>query len=238
MHRVSELENALDIAAAIYEPSQDIAKQLGDKVLTALVAPYAMGKSTVMSKITQFDTDFGQEVGFTTRDPRIGESLDAYRFLPHTKETLEEILGKVETGQLVQFATHKTTKKIYGSEVVDYKKPFNVVDIMASGMSDLMRLPFKKVVSISLVAPVDDWHRWRLEREGNLDTKDIKNRRIEAVSNLEWSLQNETSWVVNRNGRSLMAALEVIGISREQIEPTASNRRIGELLLKAARGLV
>lgn len=238
MSNVVNLEAELSRAAPTYEPSLDIVSQIDDKVLTALVAPFAMGKSTVMGEITKVDSDFGQEVGFTTRDIRPGEPLNAYRFLPHDEDTLRAILEKAKARQLVQFATHKTTKKIYGSEVDDYKKPFNVVDIMASGMSDLMRVPFKKVVAVSLVAPVDDWHRWRKLREQKLTPEENRNRRVEAVSSLKWSLENDTSWVVNRNGRSLIAALEVIGISRNQIEPSAGNRRLGELLLKAARELV
>jgi len=206
---------------------------LGDVTLAPIIGPVGIGKSACMHLILEQDEEFGRVQSFTTRSKRPEEPEDEYRFMPHDDTSLGQIAAAVRRGELVQYAPHPTTGFVYGSDLSDYRRPYMLLDTLASGVATIRPLPFKEIIEISMVAEPEDWQR--RFRARNADPVDARKRILEGRSSIRWSLDQGDAmvWVCNREGRLAETADEIRGIVRGTRQPDARNRIIGERLLRA-----
>ena len=223
-----------------YAPNVLVANKLKEKSLTALVAPFAVGKTTLMECVTELDYDFAVAGSFTTRDKEPRDEFSKYRFLEDNEKTLLSLATEAEKGDLVQFVTHQTTGKVYGSAVEDYPKPYMMIDLLSYAVANMQALPFYDFKTVSVVCPPAQWVNRigdRIKQTGNYD--DISKRLKESITSLEWSLeQPDMNWINNPNGVPIGAARQIIALAKDGITPKSANRKHGERLLKQARLLV
>lgn len=231
--QVSSLVDKIRQEARGYIADDGVQQELAEVTMVPIIGPLAVGKTSCMTAIESDFPDFAMVRGLTTRPIRDGEDKNTYRFLRHDAKDLSDILGKMNRRALVQVAVHPTTGYVYGSEPIDYSKPFTMLDTLAGAISFIRQLPFRRIVEIGMIAPpVDWWHRIDV-RNVKVGKEDTRNRLTEAVMSLEWLLDQGPAfpWVVNRDGHLEETAREVVSIARGNITDTSSNRHVGELLL-------
>lgn len=182
---------------------------LKGKTLIMLVAPSAMGKSTIMRAATLLDPDFSYVRSFTTRPPRSGE--ETYTFLDTSQaQSLHE------KGEAITYAIFPTTGYIYGTTAESYQSKYNLLDTLASSADQYRALQFEKTVTITLTAPVERWHTWFLSRYP-IETDEAHKRLEEAKLSINWSLNDpETAWLINDDTPEKVA-MRLIAISRGEI---------------------
>lgn len=182
---------------------------LTGKTLIMLVAPSAMGKSTIMQAATLLDPDFSYVRSFTTRPPRSGE--ETYTFL-NTAQA-QSLHAK---GEAITYAIFPTTGYIYGTTAESYQSKYNLLDTLASSVDQYRALQFEKTVTITLTAPIERWRTWFLARYP-IETDEAHKRLEEAKLSINWSLNDpETAWLVNDDTPEKVA-MRLIAISRGEI---------------------
>ena len=78
--------------------------------------------------------------------------------MPHTDDSIQEILGKAAAGELVQGMVHPTTGYVYGSELCDYGDGGTaLLDIVPKAIESVEKLPFRKSRIIEVVTSPDIW---------------------------------------------------------------------------------
>jgi guanylate kinase len=226
------VENAPD-----YQPSVEVAEQLESVTLAPLIGPVAVGKSACMERAIDMATAFGKVQSFTTRPKRPDEAESEYRFLPHNDASLEQIAIAARRGELVQYAVHPTTGYVYGSDRSDYQQLYMMLDALANSVPAIRRLPFGKIVEMSIVAEPEQWQKRFSAR--NMDPADAKKRILEGRDSLRWSLDQGDSmlWVCNTAGRLSKTGNEILGLVLGRREPDPRNRMIGQRLLRALENL-
>lgn len=207
---------------------QNLARELGHKILVNIVGPTAVGKSSLIDKVCVLDPDFGRVVSFTTRPQRAGEPDASYRFLPHTQDTLDDIEAKLASGSLVQLAVHPTTGYLYGSEASDYPAKYNMIDMLYSEVEHMRRLPFGYSLTLGVAVESEYWQKWFLARhQANPDQADSLKRLDEAYQSLKWSWNDiDTMWVQNYPDYIEYSAKKIIDMARGAIGSDKDARRL------------
>jgi guanylate kinase len=223
---MAAIEISAEFAAEIvqYSPSEAVCRELGRKVMVPIVGPTAVGKSTLMEQICELEpASFHRVQSFTTRDQRLGEPDDAYRFLKHTQATLDTLQTKVENGELVQIARHSKTGYLYGSELLDYPATYNVLDTLSTEVDTLRQLPFGYSTAIALTTDPESWTEWFMARyRHDPDVNDAEKRLDEAYQSLQWSRDDrDIMWAMNYPHDKQQGAKEIIAMAQGG---TGSNR--------------
>jgi hypothetical protein len=195
-----------------YVPNQTVSSQLREKNLVMFVGPAAVGKSFLMNKIVERDIDFGRVSVFTSRDAREDDEPGMFRYLPHDDEHISQLLDKIDRGEVVQYAVHPTSGRIYGSEITDYAKPFNMLATLSGIVNSLRQLPFETTHVVGLAVDPDIW----LQRFNSrpMAPDDRAKRLGEALGSLQWLLDlahiQEVTWVNNSSSDESAAVQSVI----------------------------
>lgn len=216
-----------------YAPNAAISAQLQEKNLVMFVGPAAVGKSYLMNKIVDHDIDFGRVSVFTTRDARDDDEPGMFRYIPHDDANVTALLGKIQRGEVVQYAVHPTSGRIYGSEITDYAKPFNMLATLSGIVDSLRQLPFETTHVIGLAVDPDIW----LQRFNSRPmTPDDRAKRLsEALVSLQWLLDmahlQEITWVDNSSADE-SAALQAV------IDAVKFNKTGDKLALRTAHSML
>ena len=223
----------LDAILRDYSPSEKIRAEIGRKSIVMFSGPFAIGKTTLMQSIEKKDDNFSRTRCFTTRPCRSFSEQENYRFMPHTEDSIQEILEKAAAGELVQGMIHPTTRYVYGSELCDYGGGGTaLLDIVPKAVEPIEKLPFRKSRIIEVVTSPDIWQARVASRGDQHDDADRFARVKEAKHNLEWALsRRDVLWVGNSG-----AVQDVINVILETIDGNdASSQRaraLGEVLLR------
>lgn len=183
---------------------------LAEKILVMVVGPTAVGKSTVMNRVVELDSQFGRVSGFTTRDKRSSDEVGLYRYV--SRQEAERIIG---SDQLVQYALNPANDQVYGTEQNDYTDTFNMKDTLSTAVENFMKLPFERHMVVSLTVAVESWLQWLNERHPK-GSPERKTRLQEAKRSIEWSLAQHKnhSWIVNDPHDVTTAATSLISAVR------------------------
>ena len=216
-----------------YEPNERVKKILSTRSIVPIIGPTASGKSSLIEMVCSLDYNCSNVTSFTTRPHRRGEDAGNYRFLRHNQETINQITAAMLEKELVQIAVHPTTSYLYGSDPSDYSQEYNLVDMLASAMPTIRKLPFEKCIPIAVAIEPEDWQQWFVERvavEPNL--ADSVKRLAEAHASLEWSLHDpDVKWVHNKKGKLKESAECIIDILCDDRPSDEHARNLGKAML-------
>lgn len=181
---------------------------LSDKTLVMLIAPSAMGKSTIVREVLARDARFGRVRSFTTRPPRADDESEQFFYFSDT-----ELEQKRTAGELVTDLLFPSTGYTYGTVAESYPSEYCVLETLAHSVADYRALEFKQTIAISITAPSELWHRRFVARYPQ-PSSEAEKRLAEAVSSIEWSLTQtyDHFWVVNRESPEI-AAQKIIDIT-------------------------
>lgn len=168
-------------------------ERLQDKTLVMIVGPTTVGKSTLMKKATALNPNFSRVGGFTTRQQRPDDEAGLYRYVNE-----EHVKSLIATNDVIQYAVHPTTGTVYGSQIIDYPRQYNLLDTLSSVVLSLRELPFKQTVTVSVTTNPETWMEWLLKRYPQPSEERTK-RLKEAILSIEWSLAQTSNhhWLVN-----------------------------------------
>lgn len=213
-----------------YQPNNEVAKALSSKTLVMVVAPPAIGKTTVMKRVAELNQDFGRTSVFTTRPQRTDDEPGLVRTVPNTPEGTDLILQKIANRDLVQFAVHPTQHTIYGTELSDYPSHNNLLATLSGAVHALKNLPFRSTTTVGLVAEPTVYKRWFLERYP-INTDERQKRAREAVLSLTWLLQQpegEIVWLTNHDNELDTTAHTLIELSSGATSGDTQSRQLAE----------
>lgn len=174
---------------------------LDTRTLIMLVAPTAMGKSTIMNIAVEFDSHFTRVRSFTTRPHRTNDEMGQYIYL-----TDAELVRERSNGTVVTETTFPTTGYTYGTLYSSYLGEFCLLDTLANSVAEYRALPFRRTLTVSLTAAPEDWRAWFISRYPERSDMAVK-RLEEAKLSIAWSLEDpETTWLVNDSTPEAAAA--------------------------------
>lgn len=184
-----------------YQPNLEVKEQLGGISLMAFIGATSSGKNYFM------DASGYHIVGtLTSRPPREGDNT-GYQYF-----TNEQLLSKIERGELVQYAVNLRNQTIYASDESCYEKDrTNVADIFSFVIYHLTTLGFARVLPIGILRPVEQWREAMFARFDPQSDEFLVNRLNEAKDCLHW-LQNPdapTQLIVNDRAKTA-ANLDVL----------------------------
>lgn len=223
-----------------YQPSAKVGETLAGKALLMIVAPPAIGKTTIMRHVAEINQNFGRVSVFTTREQREDDEPSLVRTVPNTVEGTGLILQKIINQELVQFAIHPTQQTIYGTEASDYSAQNNLLATLSGAVTSLRELPFRKTMTIGLMAESSSYEQWFTERYPK-DTSERQKRAQEAVLSLTWLLEqpdNEIMWLINRNNQLDQTAQALIQQSAGNIDSDERGRHLAECCITMVQKFV
>lgn len=225
-------------AEGSYIPSAAVAREINDKTLVMFVGPVAIGKSYIMNHLVKTDPDFGRVPVFTTRDARPDDEPGMFEALPHTDSSVSEILNQIDAQNVVQYAIHPTTGRMYGSFPRHYTQPYNLLATLSNVVEPMRKLPFQKTVVIGLSAKPGDWRTWFETRYPTASPEKTK-RLSEATLSLEWLLMPEhddfVCWVTNTPDNPDATTKDVINIVKYGKREDAGAKENARQLLELVR---
>jgi len=208
---VARLAQAATTQSA-YMPNAEVAAKLQEKNLVMFVGPAAVGKSYLMNRVVERDVDFGRASVFTTREARRDDEPGMFRIIPHDDANLTSLLDKIQKGEVVQYAVHPTSGRVYGTEPGDYPKSFNTLATLSGVVDHLRQLPFQTTHVIGLAVEPAIWLRRFYDRP--MSAEERSKRLREASVSLEWLLDPahipEITWVNNTSEDESTAVQSVI----------------------------
>lgn len=180
-----------------YTAAKASLEAIADKHFVAAVGPSAIGKSTIMNRVSIMDPDFKWVITRTSRPPRSNDTPEMYRYII-TDDDFAKLEEDIAHGELLQYAIDPTRDVLYGSYPEDYPGVYNIGDVWASAVSDFQNLGFKSMTTVYLVADANDWATWFRSRFMPGDEVAIK-RLTEAEQSLEWAIGHHTEikWLKN-----------------------------------------
>ena len=199
MSEHNQLVNFLDSVLLDYHPSDKICYEIGRRSMIMFSGPFAVGKTTLMQNIEKSDDRFSRTRSFTTRPCRDSSEYENYRFIPHTRKNLHQIIEKAIYRDLVQGMVHPTTGFVYGSELSDYGNGnIALLDVVPKATTQIEGLPFRDIRLVEVVASPDTWYTRVSQRGDQHSDADKAARLLEAKQNLEWALgRRDVLWIDN-----------------------------------------
>lgn len=227
-------------AQPTYEPKQSVLAAIAQRTVVCFVGATGMGKSTIMQRLADEDSRYGQRHNFTSREPRDSDSLGSYTYYPHTDAGLAKLLDRIEHNEVLQYNINPYSLLLYGSEGDGYPFEINMGDMVPNTVDGFRNLGFKSVQVLSVVTEPGSWLE-RFDARFPLGDKGRDARRLEAIHNLEWSLAQtnpDHAWVINRDDELdtavSMAKRALDGRATHQAEA----RGMAEACLTTIRGLL
>ena len=178
--------------------------------------------------------DFGRVAVFTTREARQDDEPGMFRNIPHDNASLTQLLGKIQRGEVVQYAVHPTSGRIYGTEPGDYPKSFNMLATLSGVVDHLRQLPFQTTHVIGLAVEPDVWLRRFYDRP--MSPEERAKRLQEAVVSLRWLLDPahipEITWVNNTSEDDSAAVQSVINAVKYNKPGDDTALRVAQAMLE------
>lgn len=144
--------------------------------LVVITAPSGAGKSTIVKKLLQHNTDVKFSVSCTTREKRSGE-IDGlhYHFI-----TAEQFKAKVANNEFVEYE-EVYPGRFYGTLKTELEKVWNerkvvLFDIDVKGASNLKKQYGADCITIFIAPPSKQSLANRLKNRGSEDEKSLKQR--------------------------------------------------------------
>lgn len=166
---------------------------VADKTLIAVIAPTAVGKSTLIRHILDASKAQGIDAGevdtWTTRPGRANDPSNYHTNIPH-----QSLCDMIDRRELINWSLFPTGH-IYASVPGSYPAAFNFLPLMPSSLATLESAGFKAVRAVYLTTDVAAWQE-QLSLRGSAD---IGQRLIEAKESLAFARANRDQLAIVQN---------------------------------------
>jgi guanylate kinase len=187
---------------------KEIQRDLSNKAIINLVGPSAVGKTSLINEIDSNYPDFSRVISYTTRKPRDGEPLDAYRFITADDTDIDKL-----TTSSVQYDRFPGTDIVYGTQVSDYRNKYNLLDTLSSSVRTFRGLGFSACKQFIIVTSPMEWQE-RINTRAFSDEQ-LLNRLDEGIKSLEWSLSEKDAvkWIYNQTSHLQASSKSIVELS-------------------------
>jgi len=194
-----------------YTPSEITRQKVSGKILTTLIAPTAVGKSTLINRVIELaGPDFSESYSVVTRprrptDPAMYKTSDE-------GYTIERVGRMIEAQELTHYTVHPSGQ-IYGSLPDSFPARYNLLPCVPSILNVVQRVGFFAVYPIYIVTSVHDWAERLPERRAD---PSYRARLSEAIESLTWAIahSDELLFVENISGQLDNAATIIKEVTR------------------------
>jgi hypothetical protein len=120
---------------------------------------------------------------------------------------------RIRKRKLVQYIVHPTLNMLYGSEIWDYPKLYNLKDVIPEAVARLDRAGFARTVNFGIVTPPETWVP-RLNKRYPQGHEQHLPRLEEGSNNLKWILSQPKNGIhlISNDGEPEYAAQRLIDI--------------------------
>ncbi|MDN5275905.1 MAG: hypothetical protein JWN33_554 [Candidatus Saccharibacteria bacterium] len=196
----------------LYEPDLSVQDMLSQKVLTLVIGPTAVGKSTIIERVLARRPSWAIAGTTTTRQRRDGDPANYHTATEGI--TKEHIIDLIHNGELVNYSVFRTGH-IYGTLPEDFVGDVSLLPALPSSIASLGKAGFKRLEQAYVVTSPAPWEHWLNDHERAADN--LPKRLHEAVDSLDYALahKDELHPVLNNEdpGRLEQAAEEIISLT-------------------------
>lgn len=217
---------ALQDAQYSYQGNPKVAEKLSDKVLTMIIAPTKVGKSSVISEVLKSEPYWRLGDTVTTRKHRPDDPEGYVTDVP--VDTMTEY---IDEKRLVNYTVFDTGQ-IYGTFPKGFPAEVNLLPTQFRNVEVLQNAGFKRTESIYLVTNPEDW-RTAL-REAAMKPAELRDRLEEGIASLEFAILNANeSWLHFVENSRLTAGLQIaaqktIAITRQAYNDEHIAKRVAQ----------
>lgn len=199
-----------------YQPSNQVCREIGERILIMLVGPTAIGKTTIARQAKCLDEQFSFVKTITTRASRGPEDEDQFSCIERSDTNLSSLLNDIEQKRVVNYAIHPATSELYVTYPNGYSTTFCMLPVMASGIRQFEQLPFERIEVVGVIAEPMAWREWLNDRSESSSSDELMKRLHEAEQSLLWLINNgqNIKWLINSPGSSEAVARAMIDIAQ------------------------
>jgi hypothetical protein len=172
-----------------YVSDSSVRESLANKTLIGVIAPTAVGKSTLIAEVLRLgqerDVNVAEVGSITTRPRRPGSDPQQY-LTANEGVTHENLTARIERQELVNWVM-SPTGDIYATDVASYPGTFNFLPVIPEALPMIQKAGFRAVKLIYVTVTATQWSKQIGERTS--DAKFI-GRLDEAISSLEFALSH------------------------------------------------
>lgn len=167
-------------------------ENLSHKHLIMLVAPSAMGKSSILDEVVHQNPGYSRVRSFTTRARRDIDEPNQYYYFSE-----EEIDAKEAAGEVITRTKPTPAGDTYGTLIESYSTDTCFLDAISYSVEQYRFINFASTTTITLTAPYDEW-RTRFIARYPQPSEDAMKHLEEARNSIGWSLgDKQTKWLIN-----------------------------------------
>lgn len=197
------IQERFDRAQHTIDSYQYGGEAMAEKTLVALIAPTAVGKSTLAHYMLDTAREQGvdiAEVGTWTTRPGRADDPDQYR----TGIAMDVMLDAIEQREVINWAPHPSGA-LYASVAESYPGHYNVLPMLPDTLPMMRRAGFKAIYAYYMTATAEAWQPHLEERRGHQFTDRLR----EARDSLEWAEHHidELTILHNQEGKTHLHAL-------------------------------
>lgn len=185
----AELQRRLDRLSAQRGEYSFAGGDMDEKILTVLIGPTGVGKSTIISKVLELCQEQGIDAGEVgsdvTRHRRPDSDPDNYRTADEGI-THAHMIEQAELGRLVNWSL-SPTGDIYGTNPDSYPATYNFLPLLPDSLPMLRRAGFMALHVIYITSPLNEWI---LHLDDRRAEPGYGGRMTEAASSLEFAREN------------------------------------------------
>ncbi|MDB5177767.1 MAG: hypothetical protein JWO61_150 [Candidatus Saccharibacteria bacterium] len=197
-----------------YEASDVTKAKLSGKVVAALIAPTAVGKSTLAKRILELGgSDFSESYSVVTRPRRVDDPKE-YKTRDEGYD-IDRVLEMIQARELTHYVVHPSGT-LYASSPDSFPAHYNILPLLPSILPEVQRAGFANVYPVYIVVSSQQWIERLAERRSD---PSYKARLEEAIESLEWALEHADELVFVEN-----AANQLDETARTIIEVTRGHR--------------
>lgn len=216
-----ELHTELNRLLAVRDTYRYAGEDIRDKVLVGLIAPSAVGKSTIVAEILRQCREAGIDAGevgsiMTRQRRQDGSDPDNYRTASEGI-THAGLIAQIKQNSLVNWSL-SATGDLYATDAASYPAEYNFLPLLPDSLPMLKKAGFRKLIAIYITAPPEEWANRLAERRSN---PTFAGRLTEAASSLQFAKENKSalhiisnrSAIVSGKARPAEAAKKILDIT-------------------------
>jgi len=178
-----------------YHSNYQVKLALGEKIISMIIGPTAVGKSTIIQEVLNTDSDWNVAGTITTRERR---DSDPNNYLTSTDGiTCENLIGQIYSGDLINYSIHPGGD-IYAYSPYSFGAKYNLTPLTTPSIGIMKTAGFERAETSFIYAKPEDWELFIKDR---LSDSKIDARLEEAATSLRYGLNNARSLHIIENTR-------------------------------------
>lgn len=176
-----------------YYSNDQVRSVLGRKVISMIIGPTAVGKSTIIHEMLSIKPEWSVAGTITTRRRR-NDDPDNY-FTEAEGITNQDLIGRINSGDLINYSVHPGGD-IYAYSPDSFGTKYNLAPLTTPSIETMKTAGFERAETSFIYAKPEDWEFFLKDR---LSDPKIAARLEESATSLRYGLDNAKSLHIIEN---------------------------------------